>query len=62
MVNQKFWGIINKSTGRLSRNMSSFNVFPTREMARLNLKAQMKSKHHNYKVEGLAIQRECDCW
>ena len=62
MLNQKYWGIVNKATGKLSRNMSTFNVFHTREMARINLKAQMKSKHKNYKIEALAIQRECDCW
>jgi len=55
---QKFWGIVNNKTSRVSRNMSGYNIFPTRESARQNMKAQMKSKKGNYHVELLYVEVE----
>lgn len=59
---QKFWGIVNKTTGKLSRNMSTYNLFHTRTAARMNLKAQMKSKSSTYKIIPMEVYTADVMW
>jgi hypothetical protein len=55
MENQRFWAVINKTTGKCSRNMSTYNIYHTRESARKANIFLHKNKSSNYKIDSLIV-------
>ena len=63
MHNQKFWAIVNRTTGKIAKGIAyEYKIYSSREQARKMNICMHKKQAGNYKIVSLWIEAKVAVW